>query len=72
MKNTQMSCLLTQQQLIDEYFLEYRAKVLDLAAYLDRLNRAKERDAAEEFRYLALLDAIEILNSDFGFIYSSS
>ena len=30
------TCPLTQQQLIDEYFMEVRAKILDVAAFLER------------------------------------
>ena len=37
---------LTQRELIDEYFMEHRVKVLDLAAFLDRLDRARERRRA--------------------------
>ena len=35
-----VTCPLTQRQLIDEYFMEHRTKVLDIAAFLDRLDRA--------------------------------
>src|ERR1700730_10883281 len=33
---------MTRRQLIDEYFIENRTKLLDLAAFLDRLDRAEE------------------------------
>ena len=33
---------MTRRQLIDEYFIENRTKLLDLAAFLDRLDRADE------------------------------
>src|ERR1700739_988068 len=33
---------MTCRQLIDEYFIENRTKLLDLAAFLDRLDRAEE------------------------------
>ena len=35
-----VSSPLTRSQLVDEYFIENRTKLLDLAAYLDRLDRA--------------------------------
>ncbi|NBC10295.1 MAG: hypothetical protein GVY24_00985 [Planctomycetes bacterium] len=50
---------MTRPQVIDRYFLEHRAKLLDLAAYLDRLDRAGSSD--EDFREAALRDAIAIL-----------
>ena len=55
---------LTQQQLINEYFLEYRSKILDVAAYLDRLDRATEKNAEDDFRYQGLVKSVEILNSN--------
>ncbi|MEY4182990.1 MAG: hypothetical protein RLZZ217_1616, partial [Planctomycetota bacterium] len=35
-----MGTPLTKQSVADLYFLEHRAKVLDLAAFLDRFDRA--------------------------------
>ena len=58
------TCPLTQQQLINEYFIEYRAQVLAIAAFLDRLDRAAERDAEGEFRYRAFRKAVAALTSD--------
>ena len=63
-KTIKTTCKLSQQQLVDEYFLEYRARILDLAAYLDRLDRACEKDADDEFRYTALLRSLRILSSE--------
>ena len=34
------TCPLTSQQVVDFYFMEHRAKLLDIAAFLDRLERA--------------------------------
>src|SRR6266567_7699130 len=48
------SCPLAQQQLIELYFLEMRARVLDLAAFLDRMDRSVEQNAADDFRLIAL------------------
>ena len=48
-----VSCPLTQRQLIDEYFMEHRTKVLDLAAFLDRLDRRFDR--LSEARRIGLL-----------------
>jgi hypothetical protein len=46
---------MTRQQVLDLYFMEARAKLIDLAAFLDRLERATG-DA--DFRHQALLDAL--------------
>ncbi len=50
---------LTRDQVIDRYFLEHRAKVLDLAAYLDRLDRSA--GGPGDFREQALHNAIALL-----------
>ena len=60
------TCPLTQRQLIEEYFIEHRTKILDLAAYLDRLDRARERDAEEDFRLGAVRQALEVLSGPGG------
>ena len=49
---------LTQRELIDEYFMEHRVKVLDLAAFLDRLDRAREIDAEDDFRLRSIREAL--------------
>ena len=60
-KNT---CSLSQKQLIDEYFIEYRAQVLAVAAFLDRLDRSVEHNAEDEFRFKAFRKAVAELTSD--------
>jgi hypothetical protein len=55
---------LTQRELIDEYFMEERVKVIDLAAFLDRLDRARERDADDDFRLRSIRDALSVLAGD--------
>ena len=35
-----VGCPMTRAQVIDAYFMEHRAKVIDIAAYLDRIERA--------------------------------
>ena len=52
---------LTQRQLVEEYFIEHRTKILDIAAFLDRLDRARERDAQEDFRTVAFRKALAAL-----------
>jgi hypothetical protein len=57
---------LTQRELIDEYFMEERVKVIDLAAFLDRLDRAREIDAEDDFRLRSIRDALTVLAGDEG------
>jgi len=49
----------TGRELVDEYFLETRTRVLEVAAFLDRLDRTDDRD----FRVRALREAIAILDA---------
>jgi hypothetical protein len=55
------TCPMTQRELVDEYFMEHRTKILDLAAFLDRLERARERDAEDDFRLVAVRGALAVL-----------
>jgi Fe-S cluster assembly ATPase SufC len=57
---------LTQRELIDEYFMEERVKVIDLAAFLDRLDRAREIDAEDDFRLRSIRDALAVLSGGDG------
>jgi hypothetical protein len=59
-------CPLTQRQLIDEYFIEHRTKILDIAAFLDRFDRASARDAEDDFRIAAFREALGLLTSSQG------
>lgn len=55
---------LTRQQIIDMYFIEHRAKMLDLASFLDRVDRAKSLPGAgggDDLRVVALRQAAAIL-----------
>jgi len=55
------SCPLSQRQLVEEYFIEHRTKILDIAAFLDRFERAATRDAEEDFRMVAFRKALGAL-----------
>ena len=46
---------MTRQQVLDLYFMEARAKVIDLAAFIDRVERATGQ---EDFRMTALRTAV--------------
>ena len=64
---------LTRQRAIDLYFMEHRAKVIDIAAFLDRVERAAserggdaghadvETTGVDDFRLRAFRDALAIL-----------
>jgi hypothetical protein len=54
---------LTATELVDEYFIENRTKLLDLAAFLDRIDRSDPACAAADFRMRALSEAIAVLAS---------
>lgn len=58
------SCPLSQREIIDTYFMENRSRILDVAAFLDRLERAREKDAEDDFRYRALREALNALVGD--------
>lgn len=51
---------MTRQQVLDLYFMDARAKLLDLAAFMDRVERA---DGDEDFRMKAFRKTIAVLNS---------
>lgn len=55
-----MGTPLTKQAVADLYFLEHRAKVLDLAAFLDRFDRAAG-PGEDDFRVHALKAAVTLL-----------
>jgi hypothetical protein len=50
---------MTRDKVLDIYFMEARAKLIDLAAFLDRVDRA---DGADDFRIKALRKALKELN----------
>jgi len=62
-----MSIPLNAREVADRYFLEHRAKVLDLAAFLDRYDRAAQAggqpasDRTDDVRMRATLAAIRLL-----------
>ena len=51
-----------QREVIDRYFLEHRAKVLDIASFLDRIDRCEPGQI--DFRMTALRQCIEELLSE--------
>ena len=53
--------MLSQKELLDEYFVENRNRLLEVAAFLDRLDRAGRTASAADFRTKALAAALTSL-----------
>ena len=51
--------MMTRQQIVDMYFLEARAKLIDIGAFLDRVQRAGGQD---DFRMEAFRKALAVLS----------
>lgn len=61
------SCPLTHRDVVDRYFLEHRAKLLDIAAFLDRLDRSADAGTADpDFRVEALRRALRLVSDGHG------
>ena len=53
---------MSAKEVLETYFLENRARLLEIAAFLDRIDRAKAPDVGKtDFRYKAFIKALEIL-----------
>ena len=53
---------LTARQVLDTYFLETRCKLIEIAANLDRLDRASDLPAIRgDHRLIVIAEALEIL-----------
>jgi hypothetical protein len=50
------------KDVVERYFLENRARLLEIAAFLDRVDRtASPEEGKADFRYRAMIKALEIL-----------
>ena len=59
------NCPMSRADVIDRYFMEHRAKLIDIAAFLDRLDRADPDGAGDEdYRISAMRRAVAELQSD--------
>ena len=57
----------TAPELLEMYYLEMRCHLLEMAAAMDRIERADESDAAfADPRMKALLESLELLKTDGG------
>ena len=58
----QQSCPMTSKKILDTYFIENRARILEIASFLDRIDRTKDsRSGKTDFRYKAFIKALELL-----------
>ncbi len=61
------TCPMRSATIIEQGFLDARARLLDIAAFLDRLDRASDNAGAGDYRVRALLHAArEIHSGAFG------
>lgn len=68
--NNKPTCPMPRDQVVDRYFMEHRAKLLDVAAFLDRIDRsqpsADATSGGEDFRVEAMQRAIQLLVDEKG------
>jgi hypothetical protein len=60
-KGQQRPGTLTREQVADLYFIEHRAKLLDLASFLDRAERAPAAGQEKDVRYAVFERALGVL-----------
>ena len=53
----------TGRALVDEYFIENRTRLLEIAAFLDRLDRTDAALVDRDFRVRAFRDALKLLEA---------
>ena len=63
MKTPPPGCPLSGPQVVDEYFIENRIRLLEIAAFLDRLDRVDPDCALQDFRMQVFLDAVDALGT---------
>ncbi len=61
MKTQSAGCPLSGAQIVDEYFIENRTRLLEIAAFLDRLDRVDRDCAEQDFRMQVFRDAVDAL-----------
>jgi len=63
MKTPAPGCPLNGPQIVDEYFIENRTRLLEIAAFLDRLDRVDADHAVQDFRMQVFRDAVDALGT---------
>ena len=59
---TQSTCPAARSRVIELYFMEHRAKLIDIAAFLDRLDRGDDDTGGDDFRIAAFRRALSVLS----------
>ena len=54
-------CPMTLEEMTDAYFLDHRAKLIDIAAWLDRIDRSRPGSDEPDFRDAAFRKALLVL-----------
>ena len=62
MADIKPTCPMTRAEIIDAYFMEHRARLIDVAAWLDRLDRASDGNATADLRESAFHQALQLLS----------
>lgn len=57
---------LTPTELVDEYFIENRNRLLEIAAFLDRVDRIDPAVAGRDYRMRAFSEALAVLGAGTG------
>ena len=52
------NCPMSRAKVVDAYFMEHRAKLIDIAAFLDRVNRADPAGSDDDYRLEAFSKAL--------------
>lgn len=55
------SCPMTGRELVESFFIENRTRLLEVAAFLDRIDRSVDPASAEDFRMHAFRAALQVL-----------
>ena len=60
-------CPMSAVEVLDRFFLENRARMLEIAAFLDRIDRCDDAEIARaDYRYRSLMEALARLAEDGG------
>ena len=66
MPESPFTCPMSREDVVNAYFMEHRAKLIDIAAFLDRLDRARPESDTTDFREAAFRQALAILTDGDG------
>lgn len=66
MTESTYTCPMSREDVVNTYFMEHRAKLIDIAAFLDRLDRARPDADTTDFRESAFRQALEVLSDGDG------